>query len=405
MKNTVCRSCPDPQYIQRHLQETTDFKGQLKQDDLVCFQCYKAHIGILKAKESRESLDSDLREMIEGHKSNNELSEACKMTISMVGTNLLDRNVLLLTDVHDYYCSILQDVACKANTENEKEDRKITAMWVLSMLSTHLEHHITWACTAKKYGTLLYRPGTDMIAPLQQAMWRVRYSKTKFEGHTTATGEVCSLDETLNSLNAKVHAQIKRELSKNRQIPYDPINDFDIANLVDNVDPDLWNVICKLTQSVRESKKIETSTAAQHLKTVRRFFILHAILFCTDERCTFPLHTLITDIVDSQGGSSLLIKILNRFGICSSYDTLSRFIQMKAQNETPAKNLDSSAFTVISADNIDYLHSYARVYMEGRGPNKINLIISKIRCTLRLRMREINARLYVADDSLLNDCT
>ena len=71
------------------------------------------------------------------------------------------------------------------------------------------------------------------------------------------------------------------------------------------------------------------------------------------------LHTLITDIVDSQGGSSLLIKIL---GVCSSYDTLSRFIQMKAQNETPARTLDPSTFMVISADNIHYLHSYARVY-------------------------------------------
>ena len=35
---------------------------------------------------------------------------------------------------------------------------------------------------------------------------------------------------------------------------------------------------------------------------------------------------------------------------------------MKALTETPAKTLDPSAFTVISADNIDYLHSYARVY-------------------------------------------
>ena len=58
------------------------------------------------------------------------------------------------------------------------------------------EHHITWACTAKKYGTLPYRPGTDMIALLQQAKWRVRHSEAKLEGHTAATGEadkICSL--------------------------------------------------------------------------------------------------------------------------------------------------------------------------------------------------------------------
>ena len=33
-----------------------------------------------------------------------------------------------------------------------------------------------------------------------------------------------------------------------------------------------------------------------------------------------PLHSLITDIVDSHGGSTELIKILNRLGICSFVD-------------------------------------------------------------------------------------
>ena len=36
-----------------------------------------------------------------------------------------------------------------------------------------------------------------------------------------------------------------------------------------------------------------------------------------------------TDLIESQGGSSVLIKILNRLGVCSSADTLSRFIQHK----------------------------------------------------------------------------
>ena len=35
-----------------------------------------------------------------------------------------------------------------------------------------------------------------MIAPLQQAKWRVRHNEAKLEGHTAATGEadkICSL--------------------------------------------------------------------------------------------------------------------------------------------------------------------------------------------------------------------
>ena len=146
------------------------------------------------------------------------------MTTIMFSTNLLDRNVPLFSDVHEYYCSIVQDIACKENLENEKGDSKVTAMWVLSVLSTHLQHHFTWACTAMKYSTLLYRQGTDLIAPLQQATWKLQQSKSKLEAHTS-TREVdnilhtCSLDETLNSLNAKVHAQIRKQLSTGNSKP------------------------------------------------------------------------------------------------------------------------------------------------------------------------------------------
>ncbi len=64
-------------------------------------------------------------------------------------------------------------------------------------------------------------------------------------------------------------------------------------------------------------------------KKIRRYFILCCILFCTDARCSRPLHQLITNVVESQGGSALLIKILNRLGVCTSADTLSRFVQHK----------------------------------------------------------------------------
>ena len=38
---------------------------------------------------------------------------------------------------------------------------------------------------------------------------------------------------------------------------------------------------------------------------------------------------MLTDTIESQGGSILLIKILNRLGACASADTLSRFVQYK----------------------------------------------------------------------------
>ena len=50
-------------------------------------------------------------------------------------------------------------------------------------------------------------------------------------------------------------------------------------------------------------------------------------------------------------------------GVCSSSDTLSRFINHISNNLCllPNKALTTESFAVVSADNLDYLHSYARV--------------------------------------------
>ena len=59
----------------------------------------------------------------------------------------------------------------------------------------------------------------------------------------------------------------------------------------------------------------------------------------------------------------MLIKILNQLGVCASADTLSRYIQLKNSNRVAAINeyLSTESFTIVSADNIDFLHNYARV--------------------------------------------
>ena len=49
--------------------------------------------------------------------------------------------------------------------------------------------------------------------------------------------------------------------------------------------------------------------------------------------------------------------------MCASIDTLSRFIQYKSSHsESPLCNLNHHSFTVVSADNIDFVHKFARVH-------------------------------------------
>ena len=63
------------------------------------------------------------------------------------------------------------------------------------------------------------------------------------------------------------------------------------------------------------------------------------------------------------GGSATLIKFLNQLGVCASMDTLARYIQRKHtdREQLKIKCLDSESFIIVSADNINFKHSFARV--------------------------------------------
>ncbi len=78
------------------------------------------------------------------------------------------------------------------------------------------------------------------------------------------------------------------------------------------------------------------------------------------------MHTIIADLVDSQGGSEYLLKVLNRLGSCISEDSLKRFIQTKLKSQEvnhPCEEFfQSIKFKVVSADNIDWQHPFSRVY-------------------------------------------
>ena len=87
--------------------------------------------------------------------------------------------------------------------------------------------------------------------------------------------------------------------------------------MVSQINPTLWRAICTITQSASERLGKGKVSEADHVKTVQRFFCLCALMFCTNDRCSLPLHCLITDMVDGLGGSALLVRMLNHLGVCS----------------------------------------------------------------------------------------
>ena len=95
-----------------------------------------------------------------------------------------------------------------------------------------------------------------------------------------------------------------------------------------------------------------------HDKKLTCVYSLCVLMFCTNRKFSIPLHILLTDIVDSCGGSKELIQILNHFGAIASTDSHKRYIQYQITRrlqEGLTANLHKDAFTVLSVDDIDFL--------------------------------------------------
>ena len=100
--------------------------------------------------------------------------------------------------------------------------------------------------------------------------------------------------------------------------------------LIKSIGPELWEHVCELTQSINECKgrsaSVNEDSFAGHIKHLRRAYLVSLIIFITDSECNSPFHALLSDVIESCGGSTELNTILNRFGICSWVDTLKRVI-------------------------------------------------------------------------------
>ena len=89
----------------------------------------------------------------------------------------------------------------------------------------------------------------------------------------------------------------------------------------------------KINPNAEDMMLRQTKCTHQHnyIHKIRCLFCLCVLMFCTDDCYSIPLHTLVTDTIDRCGGSTELIRILNRLEVCASADTLARFIQHKVE--------------------------------------------------------------------------
>ena len=250
-----------------------------------------------------------------------------------VAEKLLHKESLLLPAVHKTFSSIASDVARTTNVNMGENDILVTARWLLSNLIVYLQHHLSYACRIKKHGTLLYRSNGDLLTALSIALYKGKLKKD-VTAHANATMEVHPTHHA-DKINALIHKQIQKFLTANLTTTY-RFDQIEVDVLVSEIDPQLWSFMKSITRSISERRGYDVKankmhTSPYHIHKILCLFCLCGLMFCTDDHCSIPLHTLVTDTIDRWGGSTELIRILNRLRVCASADTLARFIQHKVE--------------------------------------------------------------------------
>ena len=133
-----------------------------------------------------------------------------RLTIE-VGEELLKREVLLLPVAYDRLIAIATKIMERSSTTaNVELQSMVSSRWVLSSLTANLQHHITCSCKVRKYGTLLYRPNTDLRVELSQALWNVKSSPLRSQNTQEQRNEPDDQNKNNNkqvfdNLNAFTH--------------------------------------------------------------------------------------------------------------------------------------------------------------------------------------------------------
>ena len=149
-----------------------------------------------------------------------ELIRVCNnKTTIYVGNILLEKQACLLTTARDYFLKCANKMLPKPTIHLECDlENLVSSRWVLSNLVLNLKHHITYHCSVLKYGTVLYRPNTDLLLPLCRALHTVRSLEEKQKQNHDIVNVVpekaADNVQVLNELNRRVHSQIKQKFSK-----------------------------------------------------------------------------------------------------------------------------------------------------------------------------------------------
>ena len=268
-----------------------------------------------------------------------------------------------------YRCFILlvtQEASAAGMTATESQIMAaVPKKYFFGYITSFFGKHMVCQCKHKAHGVLLYRKGTDLYEVLSRTLKTLHHSSRTLLGYSKPEAD----DDTelltfCDKINKRIHQQVRSTTSKDAQTPYD-VATFNLQSCIDNIDPILWKMVVLITRSVREVQRHIAPENISHQRKLQCLYTLCVMLFNTNRMCSVPLHLLLTDLVEAQGGSSELVRLLNNVGAIASADTHQRHVQFyieRKRKEGILSELNVEQFTVVSVYNIDFLQRHAYVY-------------------------------------------
>ncbi|XP_066282530.1 uncharacterized protein [Branchiostoma lanceolatum] len=370
---------------------------KLNNDSILCNQCY---LVIRKVHTLHPPPPLSLNDMLKNLSSYeiNDFASPSEFILNKVALyvceKFIDNKALLLVEAHEMYLKLLHDNwnhICKTFCILSGERYfQFESKWLLIGLIDKLSPNIIFSKLNNTKQSLLIRsPNIDLENALHHALFSLRILQTTSPSSSNLPKQ-CFPSESVSSTNASdfchisfemnhlLRKQAERFMQKYMQHPLE-INSVNFLDMVNSFDPILWNFICMVTASQSEKQAVVNcmATGSPYIdiinendlavkgKMTKRIFALFCLLFIVSNgQCHYPLQIIISEIVNSYSHSSELLDILNKFGICVSSDTHTRFMTGMVsilEKKGPLDSFVKDSFCTVSIDNIDVACSHAVV--------------------------------------------
>lgn len=321
MKAMENRYCNKPDLIKEHLRRSHDLELDINEKTIICRSCYKSFSKILK---NPISLDSNLQALIATMQSEeNQIAlsavDSCVQysllhTARNIAELLLNNEAVLLSEAYQELSATLeQTLDNKLTNQTINPSSLVTKRHLHCYLVSTLEEHLQCVTKEQSTGTILLRKGGDIMKALSRSLlrnYKHKLSKTTDKKHDDNCATETQLYNVCDELNDIIHTTIDDVLKQEKSTPLD-LSTVNINDWISKTDKTLWETLVLITRTRNDRKlpvKDVLRKSLSDVRNLRLFYIVCVICFTTDNRCIIPLHTLLTDVVDTHGGTQKLVQ-------------------------------------------------------------------------------------------------